>query len=90
MRAVHSIGGCRGDRAFGTVENVAELAEMRAQLEALLPVMRALNAAANRLVEALPQSGEAVSDALVDVNAAIDDYCSVSLEHSGLLNPQPT
>lgn len=87
-------GGCatgslvrrlRGLDALGSVGDVTGLAEMQAQLKALLPVMRALNTAAMHLAEALPQSRTAVSEALVEVNAAIDDYCSVTLEHSGLL-----
>ena len=64
---------------------MAELSELRAHLEDLLPVLRALNTAASQLVEALPQSGLAVHDALAEVNAAIDAYCTVTLEHSGLL-----
>lgn len=65
---------------------------MFAQLTDLLPVMRSLNEATRRLAAALPGPAHPVSgaptvdEALAEVNAAIDDYCAVSLNHSGLLN----
>lgn len=65
---------------------------MLAQLTDLLPVLNSLNEATRRLAAALPgpahpvYGAPSVDEALAEVNAAIDDYCAVSLEHSGLLD----
>lgn len=65
--------------------------EMVRHLTDLLPVLRDLNRAARRLATSLPgpdhslEGAPTVEEALAEVNAAIDAYCSVSLEHSGLV-----
>lgn len=58
----------------------------------LLPVLRDLNAAAQRLAAALPgpahpvDGAPSVAQALADIEAAIDDYCAVSVQHSGIFD----
>lgn len=65
--------------------------ELFEHLTALVPVLRSLNEATQKLAAALPGPAHPISgtptvdEALTDVNAAIDAYCSVSLEHSGML-----
>lgn len=68
------------------------------ELTALLPVLRELNRATQRLAAAVPgpahpfDAGTAdgaarptVDEALAEVNAAIDAYCAVAIEHSGIV-----
>lgn len=78
---------------MGEVRTTANHDDTLAHLTALLPVLRELNRATQRLAMALPGQahpvGEAptVDQALSEVNAAIDDYCAVTLEYSGILPP---
>lgn len=67
---------------------------LQAHLADLVPVLRQLNAAARQLAASLPGPAHPVSptpsvdEALADINAAIDAYCAVSIEHSDILGPE--